>query len=133
MNKEMDRILLVGCPEKKIAGLSSLAAVQDLAPMFVKSVNVAIRMVDESVRADEKFQKVITVSHIWEKEDGEDNPRLGSELAKKCSEAGIPCIVFANITGGTSIIQEFLKAAKRAGATRILKTINWEQAITCQC
>ena len=128
--REMDRILLVGCPESKKAELSLLAADNNFAPMFLRSVNVAIKMIDESVRAGEAFKKVVTVSHVWEKEEDKDYPRLGSEIAKKCFDAGIPCIVFAN-TNGNSIFQEFLNAARRAGATRVFKRTDWNQAITC--
>lgn len=131
--QEFDRILLVGCPETKESDLALFAAERGLAPMFVGSVNLAINMVYESVRAREKFVKVITVSHVWETEDGQNQPRLGSELAKKCSEEGIPCIVFANVTNGGSIIQDFLNAAKRAGATKVLRRTNWEEAIMCNC
>lgn len=133
MKKEFKRILLVGCPEKKEVDLSILAAHHNIAPMFVKSVNVALVMIDESVRAGGMFKKVITVSHVWEKEDDQERARLGSELAKKCSEAGIPCIVFANVTNGGSIIQDFLETAKRAGATKVLRRTNWEDAIICNC
>jgi len=133
MKKDFEKILLVGCPEKKEAELISLATSQNKAPMFVKSINVAIGMVDQCIRSNEKFEKVITVSHVWEKDGENEWPRLGSELAKKCSEAGIPCIVFANVTGGVSIVKDFLDAAKRAGATKVLKRASWEDAITCNC
>jgi hypothetical protein len=123
------RVLLVGCPAVQQAILIKLLGDRSFSLIFTESINVAIEMLNDSVIIDKKFQKVVTVSHLFEKEDGEFVLRLGSEIASKCFKTSIPCLVLP----GAIENQKFLDAAKRAGATKIFEKVNWEEAIMLAC
>lgn len=124
------RVLIVGCPEKRRNEITALAMNCGFIPTHVPGVDVGIRMLRNAQVAGENYDKVISLSHTYEEYEGKKEIRLGSEIAAECGRTKTRCIVFNEITGTGSIIQEFLLAAKRAGAV-VLKKMNWEMALCC--
>lgn len=128
--EKIKKVLIVGCPEKKRNEITTLAMNYGFAPTHVSGVDSGIRMLRRSIEKGENYDRVISLSHTYEEYEGQKEIRLGSEIAAECGRTKTRCVVFNDITGTGSIIQEFLLAAKRAGAV-VLKKMNWEMALCC--
>lgn len=123
-----NEVLIVGCPERDYDRVTSLAVECGFIPTLVPDVGSGIQILHATCATGKKYNKVVSISHTWENYDGEKALRLGSEIARECKDLNIPCVVISDVTGTGSLIQEFLNAARRAGAVTI-KTMNWKLAI----